>query len=160
MNSLKHIRWDESSGTAHNARIQLPAVVAAYYARVRETIGGKTKDSEFHALRVLTKRVRYALELFRACYGPGLRVRLAALRHLQQLLGEVSDCAAAAKVLAKCETKNSVQRRRLEQFLMERRIEKVDHFRQFWTREFDAPGKEQWWTGYLARHARQTGRKR
>src|SRR5690349_24931490 len=109
MNKRKHIRWDESSGAAHNARHQLPAVVAAYFASVRETVGRKTKDSKLHALRLLTKRLRYTLELFRPCYGPGLRARLEALRHLQQFLGELSDCATAAKVLAERETKNSAR---------------------------------------------------
>lgn len=160
MNKPKHIKWDESSGAAHNARQHLPALVAAYFARGREAMGGQAKASELHALRLLTKRLRYTLELFRPCYGPGLRARLSALRQLQQYLGELNDCAAAGRVLAGYVKKNSVQKRRLDQFLAQQGLEKIAEFQRIWTQEFDAPGKEQWWTRYLARHTRSTPRKR
>jgi CHAD domain-containing protein len=160
MNKRKHIKWDENSGPADNARHHLPALVADYFARVRETIGGQASASEMHALRLLTKRLRYTLELFRPCYGPGLRVRLAALRQLQQCLGEMNDCAAAARMLAGYVKKNSIQQRQLDQFLAQRGFERAAEFRRIWTQEFDAPGKQQWWIRYLARHVRPAPGKR
>src|SRR5215471_11711984 len=156
MNKHKHIKWDESSGAAHNARQHLPALVAAYFAHGREAIGGRATPSELHALRLLTKRLRYTLELFRPCYGPGLRMRLSALRQLQQCLGELNDCATAQRVLAASSKRNSAQKRHLDQFIAHRSLEKAVAFRRIWTQEFDSPGKEQWWTGYLSRHARST----
>jgi CHAD domain-containing protein len=160
MNKLKHIKWDESAAAAQNARRHLPAMVATYFAHGRAALAGKTRNSELHALRILTKRLRYTLELFRTCYGPGFRARLAALRHLQQCLGEVNDCATASRVAAGCSPRRSTQRDRLDRFLTQRGLEKTNEFRRAWTQEFDAPGREKWWTGYLARHARKTGRKR
>ncbi len=108
----------------------------------------------------MTKRLRYTLELFRSCYGLGLRERLSALRQLQQCLGEVNDCAAARRVLADCVKTNSRQKRQLDQFLEQRCLEKAAEFRRIWTQEFDSAGKQQWWTRYLAQNARSTARKR
>ena len=33
-------------------------------------------------------------------------------------------------------------------------LQKAAEFRKQWVESFDAPGKEKWWTGYLARNAR------
>jgi len=160
MNKLKHIKWDESSGATHNGRHQLPALVADYFACMRKAIGSQATASELHGLRLLTKRLRYTLELFRPCYGPGLRMRLSVLRQLQQCLGELNDCATTQRVLAASIKGNSGRKRQLDDLLAHRSLEKAVEFRRIWTHEFDAPGKEQWWTGYLARHARSTPRKR
>ena len=160
MDNRKQTRWDQNSGAAHNARHHLPALVADYFAQARETIRGHAKPSEMHALRLRTKRLRYTLELFRSCYGPGLRVRLAALRQLQQYLGEINDCAAARRLLAGYVKKNSIHWRQLDQFLEQRSLDKAAEFRRIWTQEFDFPGKQQWWTRYLARHARPAPRRR
>lgn len=160
MNKRKHIKWDESSGAAHNGRHHLPDLVADYFACMRNAIAGQATASELHGLRLLTKRLRYTLELFRPCYGPGLRMRLSALRQLQQCLGELNDCATAQRVLAASTRGNSGRKRQFDQFLAHRILERAVEFRRIWTQEFDAPGKEQWWIGYLARHARSTPRKR
>ena len=46
---------------------------------------------------------------------------------------------------------------RVQGFLEARAIEKTAEFRAQWTKEFDAPGREEWWTLYLARSARARG---
>jgi|SRR5579871_863763 len=153
MHKRKHIRWDESAGPGPNAQHQLPAMAAAYFAQGRQLLAGKQSHSDLHSLRLATKRLRYTLELFRSCYGPGLRARMTALRQLQQCLGQVNDCDTAARVLADY-SKKSPQRNQFKQFLAQRSLEKAAEFRRFWTDEFDGPGQEQWWTGYLARHTR------
>ena len=153
------IHWDEKAGAAQNARHQFPALVAAYFAQVREALGHRPEASELHALRLLTKRLRYTLELFRPCYGPGLRARLAALRRIQQCLGEINDCVTVASIVAESSRKESPQRKRIDQFLEQRTQALIEHFRREWIDVFDAPGKERWWTSYLARHARFPARK-
>ena len=154
MFKLKRIRWDENGGAAKNAQRELPASVTAYFTGVREALAGNPKPSDLHQLRLLTKRLRYTLELFRPCYGPGLRARISGLRRLQRCLGEITDCATAGSVAAACSRKNSRSQAQLKQFLRQRRAEKIAEFRREWTEMFDAPGREQWWTGYLARHVR------
>ena len=157
MKKQGHIRWDENTGAASNARDHLPGFISAYFAQGRELLAKNPAPAELHALRLATKRVRYTLELFRPCYGPGFRQRLDSLLRLQQLLGEINDCATASAVLASI--KSSSRRTRIDRFLQQRALTQTAAFCREWQAVFDAPGQESWWTGYLARHARPPGRR-
>jgi CHAD domain-containing protein len=112
-----------------------------------------------HGVRLLTKRLRYTLELFRPCYGPALETRLAALHRIQQLLGEVNDSISAGRLLSESMGTASPQRARVLRFMEERAAAKAQEFRKDWAEVFDAPGQERWWITYLARHARTPGRR-
>jgi CHAD domain-containing protein len=156
MAKRKSIHWDEKAGAAQNAQRELPAIVTAYFAKGREMLDGSLDPSELHALRLLTKRLRYTLELFRPCYGPGFRARIAALRRIQQCLGEINDCVTAAAVVADIFPRSSSPiRKRVDGFLAERSHTLTAEFRRDWTEVFDAPGQERWWTAYLARPRRK-----
>lgn len=160
MAKLSRIKWDERAGAAVNARRQLPRLLSGYFARVRGLLEAEPSPPKLHRLRLTTKRLRYTLELFRPCYGgAGLETRLAALRRIQQLLGEVNDTATAGRLLAKSMSGESPQRARIRRFLEERAERKTQEFRKDWAEVFDAPGQERWWTGYLARNARTPGRR-
>lgn len=50
------------------------------------------KSRRLHKLRIAGKRLRYALELFAACYGEELRELAHELARLQTALGELHDC--------------------------------------------------------------------
>src|SRR5215510_10157420 len=49
-------------------------------------------NSELHELRILTKGLRYAVELFAACWGDDMRAIARELALLQTSLGELHDC--------------------------------------------------------------------
>jgi len=140
-------RWDERADVAANARRELPRLAADYFARARKLLAEDPPPAKLHALRLDTKRLRYTLELFRPCYGPGLEARLQGLRQVQQLLGEVNDSVAAAALLPK-----GARGRR---FLENRAEAKAQEFRKHWAEAMDAPGQEERWTAYLARNARR-----
>jgi CHAD domain-containing protein len=157
--SKRHMaRWDARAAAAANARRELPRLVAAYFARVRALLADHPPPAKLHAIRLETKRLRYTLELFRPCYGPGLDTRLAALRHIQQLLGEVNDCSTTERWIDHA-MKPSPQRVRIAKFLATRAAAQAQVFHAAWTSVFDAPGQELWWTRYLARHARTPARR-
>lgn len=153
----KKIKWDEAASAAQNARRKLPGLAAEYFAEGRAVVAGKGSPAAWHRLRLRTKRLRYTLELFRPCYGPGLEQRLHALRQAQQILGEINDCAAAGRLIDGLLPPRSPQRLRLRRFLDERARRKLGEFRDYWSKEFDKAGQEQAWRGYLAR-ARQSAR--
>jgi CHAD domain-containing protein len=153
------IDWGERAGPAVNARRKLPVLVIGYFTYVRELLAKDPSPSKLHRLRLATKRLRYTLELFRPCYGPGLETRMAELRRMQQLLGEMNDCSSTERLVSKA-MKKSPQRARAEKFLNARAGQKAQEFRKQWTQVFDAPGRERWWTGYLGREARAPGRGR
>jgi len=156
---MHHIEWDERLGAAANARHKLPALVTGYFAHVRDLLSKDPPPPKLHRLRLATKRLRYTLELFRPCYGPGLETRIAELRRVQQLLGEVNDSVAGGRILSKA-MKSSPQHTRVQKFLDHRAAQTAREFRKHWTAVFDAPGRERWWTGYLGRQARTPGRAR
>jgi CHAD domain-containing protein len=147
MSKRKRATWEAGAGAAANARRELPRLAADYFAEVRKTLAKDPALPELHRVRLATKRLRYTLELFRSCYGPGLETRLAALRVIQQLLGEVNDSVAAAKLLP--------QSMRAREFVERRGEAKAQEFRKHWAEVFDAAGHERLWTGFLARNARK-----
>ena len=155
MNKPPRIRWDTRIPPDVNARRHLPQLVADYFAQGRALLANHPQPAELHALRLATKRLRYTLELFRPCYGPGLSTRIAALRELQQLLGEINDTTAAARTLHAVMNGNSPERARIDGFLRRQGEAKAARFYKQWREVFDAPGQEQWWTSYLARRSRQ-----
>jgi len=158
MKQRDHTPWDERAGSALNARRQLPKLAATYFSRVREILAKEPSPAKLHAARLATKRFRYTLELFRSRYGPGLETRLSSLRRVQQALGDVNDCVAARRLIRKSMAASPL-RMRIERFLEDRTAAKVREFRRQWTEVFDAPGQEEWWTLYLARHARVRARR-
>ena len=50
------------------------------------------KPKRLHKLRIAAKRLRYALELFAACFGEGLRELAREVAGLQKALGDLHDC--------------------------------------------------------------------
>jgi CHAD domain-containing protein len=145
------IQWDEAAGPARNARRKLPGLVREYFAEGRALAAGKASAAAFHRFRLRTKRLRYTLELFRPCYGPGLDRRLQALHQVQQLLGELNDCAAARRIVDGLLPPRAPQRLRLHRMLEARARQKMAGFRAYWTGHLDAAGQEHAWCGYLAR---------
>jgi CHAD domain-containing protein len=139
--------WDAAAGAGANARSVLPKRAAAYFAEVRKTLAENPTLAKLHRVRLATKRLRYTLELFRPCYGPGLETRLAALRAIQQLLGEVNDSVSAAKLLPRSMRAREYAERRGE--------EKAAEFRKHWAEVFDAAGQERLWVAFLKRRARK-----
>lgn len=157
MGKADQIRWDERAGAAANARRHLPLLVSRYFTEIRRLLAEDPPPAKLHPLRLETKRFRYTLELFRACYGPGFETRVAGLRRIQQALGDVNDGTATWRLL-ETKMKHSPQRVRMERFLAERAAHQAQAFRKEWA-AFDAPGQEQRWVTYLARNARTPAKK-
>jgi hypothetical protein len=153
MRKLNRARWDQRAGAAVNARRRLPLLVSGYFDYVRKVLVDDPPPAKLHLIRLATKRLRYTLELFRACYGPGLETRLAVLRRVQQALGKVNDSVATARLISGSMAP-SPHRLRIEKFLAERAAADAQGFRREWVEVIDAEGQELWWTRYLARHAR------
>src|SRR6266545_2947776 len=141
-------KWNPRLSAAVSARRVLPGLVADYFEEVRHFLAKHREPKELHRMRLAAKSLRYTLELFRPCYGPGLEQRLGALKQLQNLLGDLNDATSTRKLLGK-----SVDRK-VRTFLRERAEKKADKFRDHWKETFDADGQEKWWTEYLKQHAR------
>jgi len=147
------IRWDVSRTVAKNASEKLPELARGFFEAGRELAAKESSFEELHRFRLLTKRFRYALELFRPCYGPGLTVRIEALRILQQDLGEINDCAATRELLLKRDDLQPAQRDWLVGNLKMLTAVRVAKFRRHWQDEFGQVTRERWWISYLTRFA-------
>jgi len=160
MAGLRQAAWNGWAGPAANAASELPRLTADFFAQVRAHLAARPSPEQLHRVRLAAKRLRYTLELFRPCYGPGLEARIERLRGLQQVLGEINDCAATRRVLDPA-MRATPQRAQAERFLAARLRKKTAELRTLWTEVLDAPGEEAQWTRYLARNARSpSGRKR
>ena len=136
-------------GTAHaHAASTLPRLAAEYFRQVRALLAKGPEPRELHQARLATKRFRYTLELFRRCYGTGLETRIAELRRVQQLLGDVNDSMASCDLLSRAMEK-SPERKRIRRFLKEQAAQHAASFRKEWEERFDSPGREAWWKNYL-----------
>ena len=149
----KHGRpfWESARSAEENASKKLPQLARAYFRAGRELFAAKPAVGAFHKFRLETKRFRYTLELFQPCYGPGLEERLKLLRNIQDLLGEINDCATTQKLLRP-------QPDRISKFLERRMALNARALRMWWRQTFDSAGQEIWWTTYLARFARKPRR--
>jgi CHAD domain-containing protein len=144
------MKWNDREGVAANARRELPPMVSAYFSQVREFLAEDPTPRKLHRLRLASKRLRYTLELFRPCYPAGLEDRLAALKTLQDWLGEVNDAVASGRLLRKALKRQP----KVRKFLEDTAAEKAAQFARHWKQTFDAEGREAWWTDFLAQKAR------
>jgi hypothetical protein len=154
------IEWDENADAIENARTFLPKLVEDYFGLGRELLAANPAPAELHALRLASKKLRYTLELFKSCYGPGLAARIDALKSLQQMLGEINDTVAAERTIGEVLVAKTAESRRVTRFLRKRGAAKALEFRNHWINVFDADGQERWWIDYLARQARAGGQGR
>jgi CHAD domain-containing protein len=142
------IVWDAKMSASANAALKLPALAVRYFRTGRQLLSGNVSFDALHRFRLETKRFRYTVELFRPCYGPGLDERLASLEKIQDLLGEINDGVTAQALLGE-------QRRSLGHLLEHRIAQKRRELNRYWRDSFDAAGREDWWSDYLERFAKE-----
>jgi CHAD domain len=147
------MEWNGRSSAGANAKRELPPMMSDYFLTVREALRMKTSPANLHKIRLAGKKVRYTLELFRPCYGPGFDERLTALKTLQTALGDVNDAVAAARLIGDV-MPHSARRKTLRAYLKKRAAEKAEQFRVHWTETFDAEGQERSWLDFLRKPQR------
>jgi len=147
----RKIQWDASASAAANARAALPGWARAYFQHGRALAQAAASPAAMHRFRLDTKALRYTLELFRPCYGPGLEARLAEMRKVQDFLGAISDFATTRELLSSRLPEGGPEGARMERYLDARSKRKAAEFRRYWRSTFDRVGEEQRWLAYLSR---------
>jgi CHAD domain-containing protein len=93
---------------SHPARQELPAAIDGPWSRLAAAVDGvdgdrgadgDDPDVALHAVRIRTKRVRYAAESMIPCYGGAARRFARAATELQDILGEHHDAVVGARWL-------------------------------------------------------------
>jgi CHAD domain-containing protein len=138
---------------ARFAAHELPPLARKFFKRGRRAAAPDETGRALHEFRLVAKRFRYFLELFRPVYGPGLGVRLKVLQSIQQLLGEVSDCTTTNNLLSKAPAgavRAAVAAGRAIDALGQRRVRA---FRLHWIKTCGTALAEKNWVSYLTRFA-------
>ncbi len=144
--------WDESASVSSNARVRLPAMLQAYFDQGRKlTSPSSSTVAPMHPFRLETKALRYTLELFRPCFGPGLETFLLSLRKIQDSLGALNDYSTTKNLIAARLPKHSPERKKMGLVLTARIRRKSLEFRRYWRQTFDKPGADRRWMSYLSR---------
>jgi CHAD domain-containing protein len=120
--------------------------MAAAFFRAGDKAAAASDADEIHDFRLVAKRFRYTLEMFREAYGPGLKALLKSMRAVQTALGRFNDCAATSELLARYKASPEFLA-----FLEEKGSRELESFRKLWT-EVAPTGPR--WTRYLARYAK------
>jgi CHAD domain-containing protein len=89
------------------------------------------------------------LELLQDFYGPELKKQLASIRHLQDRLGEISDCSTSLKLLRDYSGVNPSAEAQLKRHLDRKLNESLTSFMQYWRQELNDPSQEAQWVRYL-----------
>lgn len=154
---MKHRKgkWIADGPAAENARRELPRFAAEYFKAGRKLAATHPSAEKLHAFRLLTKHLRYTLEIFRPLYGPALNQRLAELRKVQTVLGELNDYAATRDLMDASPEQGHPGTRRLREWLDHQEKHKRREFAELWTTGFDRPGQQARWEAYLRRYGRE-----
>jgi len=152
--------WNQDATAAANARRKLPSLAQSCFRAGRKLAAARFSFSASHKFRLRTKRLRYTLEFFRLCYGPGLDELLAELRRVQDYLGAISDCQSTAEIAGRLLPASAPERKAFDHYLRERARRKAAQFRLHWRRTLGAEGADLRWCNYLRRPRRAVIRPR
>ena len=147
----KRLLWDESASASSNAGVRLPALLQSYFDQGRKLMGRSYSVAAMHRFRLETKALRYTLELFRPCYGPGLESFLLNLRRIQDCLGALNDYAMTRDLIAARLPKHAPDWEKMDRVLTVRAKRKSLEFRRYWRQTFDKPGEDRRWVNYISR---------
>ncbi len=113
-------------------------------------MGSSSSAAAMHPFRLETKALRYTLELFRPCFGPGLEGFLLSLRRIQDSLGALNDYATTRDLIAARLPKHAPHREKMDRLLTARARRKSVEFRRYWRQTFDKPGEDRRWMNYIS----------
>ena len=134
-----------------NAREKLPVLARLFLEHGAAAAADGATPGQVHKFRLLVKRFRYALELFRPYYGPGLESRIDSLRALQDVLGRISDCATTEALIASRTDLPEPRRSAIEARLRRATEDRLAAFRAHWVTHYTGPAKQRAWPAYLER---------
>jgi CHAD domain-containing protein len=101
--------------------------------------------TDLHQFRLATKHLRYTIELFEPAYGPGAKLKLEVLKHVQTHLGKVNDCDTA-RALEPIKADST-----LEAWIIERQTHQREKFLETWEEERTRSRAGANWLRYFTR---------
>ena len=112
-----------------------------------EELPESPSDEELHAIRIRTKRARYAAEAATPVVGKQARAFAHAAAELQEVLGELNDAVVAARWLEHWATQHGGENARVAESLVALEGSAAEHVRGDWRtawEELAAPELRAW----------------
>jgi len=100
--TLKSLHHPAHDGHLHQLRDLARPQLSALVQELEQAAGRDLNQYEhLHQVRILGKRLRYAMEIFESCYGPAFKDEYyPAITEMQDILGDANDSYVAAQRLA------------------------------------------------------------
>lgn len=143
--------WRGKRSVKESLRDEMPQLVDDWFTAGRVALMPGTPWEQIHHFRLLTKRFRYTLEIFKSAYGPGIERRVENLRELQTLLGDMNDLVTTSSLLQSLEGMEEVRAR-----LAQKTDKKKAQLDTLWQRDFDPETRQTNWRRYLTQYACRT----
>jgi CHAD domain-containing protein len=115
-----------------------------------EAASPRASAEDLHRFRIVAKKFRYTLELFRPLYGSSLNRGVVRIKRVQTLLGDINDCVTVANLVAQCHGGH-----RLAGRLRKRQRKKTEEFRQYWSEQFQDGNQLPSWIDHFGRRDAQ-----
>lgn len=139
------MKWIDTDTVPANIARQLPKLAKRWFEAGNVATQPDVSYAKVHRFRLLTKRFRYTLEIFRSHYGPALQERIEALKKMQTLLGDINDCVATEEYVKDHDNLVIGLRTRAER--------KRAELERLWQEQFAPAEAVAGWTRYLAQHS-------
>src|SRR5262249_53216014 len=129
-----------STGVDKTAQRMLPLMAKEFFERGNEAVHTVASSRELHQFRIICKMFRYTLELFTSIYGPALNARMAVIKRVQGLLGDINDCDTVRRMLSSYKGDGGVGL-----WLKKRQRRRVEAFRDYWSQTLASGAEMQSW---------------
>jgi hypothetical protein len=143
--------WRGKRSVKESLRGRMPELVDGWFTAGRLALMPGIPWDQVHRFRLLTKRFRYTLEIFRSAYGPGIERRIENLRELQTLLGDMNDLVITSSLLEPLEGTEEIRTR-----LARKADKKKAQLEALWQRDFEPAARQANWRRYLTQYACRT----
>ncbi len=143
--------WKGKQTVRDNLRRRMPRLVRDYFEAGDQALAAGRSWDEMHRFRLLTKRFRYTMELFRPAYGRSLESKIELLKQVQTMLGDINDAVVTSAML------ESIPRTDRLRIRLGVKADRLTHqLRALWTARFADPARRDAWTRYLVQYACRT----
>ena len=129
---------DAANTAAESACRILPAMIDELFRSGRQAAKAGSSHTRMHRFRLMTKRVRYTLEVFTPVYEEKMSKIMERLKGLQERLGAINDCAATLEMVGGNREASAVVRRLAGK--------RESEFRTYWKRHFGPASRGRWKT--------------
>ncbi len=129
-------KMHKGAGALENAQLELAGLAGELFQAGDYAVHHKVPYRRLHECRLLAKRLRYSMEMFRLNGSTLFKSRFKTLKRLQNQLGALNDCVTVMELVEGYATAKS--RLRLL------RTQREKEFRSFWKQNFDSRAQDVW----------------